>query len=330
MSRWSNYLQSKRRNMKIFELTMLFIGAIIGAGFATGAEIVTFFNKFALPVWLIAVLVGVTMFCVMSVSILLAKTNSQPQTTFIGYLFITLYFVFFVAMTAAVTQVAGVFVSLLALVFSGLVVKFGFHKMTRINTFIVICIIIVLFGVCLPHVLLPPRTATNWHDLPGGMLWAFLYAGLNCFMFPELIAAAVPQHQKRTLYLASLLAAAIIAFFVYMILTAIKFTGTQNAVMPLLATSNHPVTFVVILLAILTSQYSSLFAIVQKAQTLTLGKKVSTDFIIIIFTILAFICSFLGFEKILNIGYPLVGAFICAFLCFSLLVYLRTRQPARH
>lgn len=315
--------------MKVFELTMLFLGAIIGAGFATGAEIVTFFNQFSLPVWLIAMLVGLTMFGVMTVSIVLNKTNYPPRNNLISYVFIGLYFIFFTAMTAAVTQIAGVFVGLLSLVFAGLIVEFGFHKMTRVNTFIVICIVIVLFGICLPYVVRPPQMDTHWPDLPRGILWAWLYAGLNCFMFPELVAAATPQHKPRTLYLASLLAAVIIAGFVYLILTAIKFTQTADAVMPLLAASPHPVTFVVILLAILTSQYSSLFAIVQKAQTTKLGTQIVPSVLIIFFATLAFIGSFLGFAQILNLGYPLVGAFICAFLGFSLLAYLCSRLRAR-
>lgn len=311
--------------MKVFELTMLFLGAIIGAGFATGAEIVTFFNRLSLPVWLIALLVGLTMFGVMVVCIALNKTNYPPRNNFISYIFIGLYFIFFTAMTAAITQIAGVFVSLLSLIFAGLIVKFGFHKMTRVNTFIVICIVIVLFGICLPHVIIPLKMDTNWQDLPRGIWWAWLYAGLNCLMFPELVAAAAPQHKKRTLYLASLLAAVIIAWFVYLILTAVKFTQTADAIMPLLAASPHPVTFVVILLAILTSQYSSLFAIVQKFQTTKLGTKIAPGGLIIIFAVAAFIGSFLGFTQILNLGYPLVGAFICVFWGFSWLAYLCSR-----
>lgn len=313
--------------MKVFELTMLFIGSIIGAGFATGAEIVTFFDKFALPVWVIALLVGMAMFSIIALSIRLGENSAQPRSALAG-IFIILYFVFFVAMTAAVTQLAGVFVSLIALLISGLIVMFSFNKMTRINTFIVIAIIIVLFGICLPHVVMPITTPTNPHHLPGAVVWAFLYAGLNCFMFPELVTAAAPQQKKSTLYLAGLIASVIIAAFVYLILTAIRFTDTQTAVMPLLKISPHPTTFVVILLAILTSQYSSLFAIIQKTQTLPRKHQFTKGHLVLFFATAGFISSFLGFEKILDWGYPLIGAFICGFLFFSWLLYHRPRRSA--
>ena len=308
---------------------MLFIGTIIGAGFATGAEIVTFFGALPLPLWLIALLVGIAMFALIALSIFLYHPAPSRRHKPLDCTFMILYFVMFTAMTAGVTQLAGACGSLLSLAVSGLVVYFGFEKMARFNTLVVISIVIVLFGICFRCLFIPVTPTINYHHLPRGMLWAILYAGLNCMMLPELIAAAAPRYNKRTLLIAGLVTAVIIAVFVYMILQTITVTATADAPLPLLASSHHPATFVVVLLAMLTSQYTALFAIVQKINAVIPQAQKKTRTALFGSCGLAFIASFCGFNQILQWGYPLIGAFISCFLLFSYLLTWWRRRVSR-
>ncbi len=319
--------------MGVLTMTMLFIGTIIGAGFATGAEIVTFFGGLGLPLWLIALLVGVAMFALIALSIHCGYTGTHRQHPLLNYAFIGLYFIMFTAMTAGVTQLAGVGGSLLSLIVAGMVVCFGFERLTRFNTLVVISIIIVLFGVCFRSLVIPLDPITTYHAIPQGILWATLYAGLNCMMLPELVAAAAPRYRKRTLYTAGLVTAVIIAVLVYLILKTIVITDTADAALPLLACSHHPATFIVILLAMLTSQYAALFAIVQKVQIALPKTKQKTRTVLLGISGLAFIASFCGFNHIVQWGYPLIGVLVSCFLFFSwLLAWWRRvfRQPVRH
>ena len=63
--------------MKIFEITLLFLGSVIGAGFATGAEIITFFGELRLPTWIIAIVIGLTMFAIITLEVLLNYPNKN-------------------------------------------------------------------------------------------------------------------------------------------------------------------------------------------------------------------------------------------------------------
>ena len=308
---------------------MLFIGTIIGAGFATGAEIVTFFGALQLPLWLIALLVGASMFALIALCIVLYHPAPRQRQKPIESTFLALCFILFTAMTAGVTQLAGVAGSLLSLAVSGLVVYFGFEKMARFNTLVVISIVIVLFGICFRCLFIPVSPTINYHHLPRGWLWAMLYAGLNCMMLPELIAAAAPRHNKRTLLIAGLITAIIIATFVYMILRTIAVTATADAPLPLLASSQHPATFVVVLLAMLTSQYTALFAITQKINIVMPQAQKKTRTVLVSSCGLAFVASLFGFNRILQWGYPIIGAFISCFLFFSWLLACWRQRASR-
>lgn len=314
--------------MKTIEITMLFLGSVIGAGFATGAEIITFFGKINLPNWCIAIVVGLTMFVVIGLQILLnypQKTQS-PKTnntkgwqSKIGDVFLILiYFILFTAMTAGIMSITNISVTIISLIISICIVLFGFNQLSRLNTYIVITIIALIISLALPH--LQTNTTIphyNWQHLPANMLWGFLYAGLNCFIFPDLIKASAQHHQRKTLVWAGALTAFIITCLVGFILTTIKNTNSQTAAIPLLTASPNYVSIIVILLAILTSQYTALFAIIQRLDKIVPNKKPRPFTRIVGICVLTFLCSFLGFNQIINFAYPIIGAITCVFLLFS-------------
>jgi uncharacterized membrane protein YkvI len=283
--------------MKTINIALLFVGSIIGAGFATGAEIVTFFGSSGLPTIIIAFLVFLSLFGFISSIIFLGRPFPR--------IFNILYFILFVAMTAGVIQIAGVFAGIVSLVISIVIVLIGFDKMSVFNTIIVMAIIVILIFTCVGYIGKSYPIKEN-HNI---LLNIFLYGGLNCCMFSQIIAEAKQKMKNKSLYVAAGLASVIIAIFVFLILNAIRTTETESHIMPLLAISNNGITFIVILLAMLTSQYSALFTICPK--------KKNKDLISV--CIMAFICSFLGFEHLVSVGYHIIGIFICSFLFFSLL-----------
>ena len=324
--------------MGIFEITLLFLGSVIGAGFATGAEIVTFFGNLHLPVWSIAALVGCTMFAIITLEIYLnyprtkpCTNNQQPTTTqpaehrhktgkILDIVFIMIYLTLFTTMTAGITQITNIGVCIVTLIISTCIVLFGFQNLSRLNFYIVLIIIVLIITTAIPHLLSTTTPVIhNWGNLPTGIIWAFLYAGLNCFMFPELITAAAQRYQRRTLILSGIITACLVTILVGLILTTIQVTGTQNAAIPLLAAAPNPTTMTVILLAVLTSQYAALFAILQRTQKLLPATKNRPLSSTVGICLCAFIGSFCGFNHIINFAYPLIGVFTCVYLLFSCL-----------
>lgn len=276
----------------------------------------TFFGQLALPTWLIALLVGSAMLVVIILTIHLQFMATTPPNKIWSMILISLYWIIFTTMTAGITQIAGSFISVITLILSGVIVLFGLDKLQRLNNIIVLTIIIMLVVICLPHQTATPTT-TFYTQIPAGLGWAFLYAGLNCLTFSELVKAAAQHCSRRTLYGAGVITASLITALVFLILTAIRQTGTQNAAMPLLAIANHPLTMVLIILAILTSQYAALFAMVQKTTNLTKRSIFNPQTWVILYGATAFAGSFFGFSQILNIGYRIIGAVICFSLLFS-------------
>ncbi len=341
--------------MAMLEITLLFLGSVIGAGFATGAEIVAFFGNLHLPVWCIAVMVGLTMFAVIVLEIYLnyPRTKSaihsiqfQPltnqhlspkhrpwSTKILDVVFIVIYIVLFTAMTAGITQITNVGTCIISLIISVCIVLFGFNSLSRLNFYIVLIIIALIITTALPHLLHNTSIITtnyHWNNFPKGVFWALLYAGLNCFMFPELIKASAQRHQRRTLLWAGAITALLVTILVGLILTTIQQADTATAPIPLLAAAPNAITMIVILLAVLTSQYAALFAILQRCQRLLPITKKRPLCSAVGICICAFIGSFCGFNHIVNFAYPLIGAFTCVCLLFSWLISLRVQKPVHH
>jgi len=320
--------------MKIIEITLLFLGSIIGAGFATGAEIITFFGNISLPVWCISIIVGLAMFSIILLEILLYYPK-QTETKVIKYKkkqtwlriinisTVIIYFILFTAMTAGVTSITNYFVTIISLVCSAFIVLFGFDKLSHLNTYIVFLIIILITSTALPYLNRNIIENLSYTSFPRGIFWGVLYAGLNCFMFPELIKAASKFNKRSTLIWSSFFTSVIVTILVGLILTTIKTCQTTYATIPLLAAVPKPITIIIILLAILTSQYTALFAIVQRCERFASKTKCRPPLIIAGICLCAFIFSFFGFTQIISFAYPLIGAITCVFLLIS---WLKTLQ----
>jgi uncharacterized membrane protein YkvI len=342
--------------LRAAEIALLIIGTVIGAGFATGAEIIVFFGNIPLSPPLLAALIFISLFSLISIIIYLAPAAHNKYRNMLSA---ALYFVLLTAMTAGVAEIAGRTVCIVSSLLSAAIVIFGFDKMTKFNSFIIIAIIVLLPTVCLRFLGQPTGGyAIEFPALSRGMFSAFVYGGLNCCMLDKIIDASMEKTTKKQLYISALLSSFVISLFAYLILNAIAAAGTQKAAVPLLSVSNNPITFTVILLAILSSQYSALFATVsaatarragitttgatgQKAGVITGGDKTGAatnggrgatknrKAVVAAAAFLSFICSFLGFSKLVGIFYPITGVIIFLFLISSMLVSLlfRPKQP---
>ena len=328
--------------MATLEITLLFLGSIIGAGFATGAEIVTFFGHLQLPVWWLATIVGVFLFIIISLEIFLVypnfKTSNYQQANNnilkiqnsvkatksaknLDIVFVMIYQILFTAMTAGIIQIANIWACLISLILSIYIALFGFKLLSRFNSYIVALIIILIVSTAIPHLHPELHPQFDNNQIPASAFQAIIYAGLNCFMFPELITATAQDHTRKTLLHASAITALFVTILIYLILSIITATNTQNAPIPLLAAAPTPITTIVILLAILTSQYTALFAIMHRIQKLVPNTTKKPLTVAILICCLALIGSFCGFNQIIKFGYPL----ICAFTCFYLLISFLTK-----
>ncbi|MCQ2382094.1 MAG: hypothetical protein MJ054_02205 [Clostridia bacterium] len=265
--------------MAVFEITTLFLGSIIGAGFATGAEIITFFGNKSLPTWLIAIIAGLNMFIIISAEIFLHQPTKQNKNAChnpieskpLYVVFVMIYLILFTAMTAGISQITNPLITLISLLLSIIFTLSGIQKMSHFNFYIVLIIIILLTTTALPHLPQIANTPLNTikpHNITATVFWSLLYAGLNCFTFPELIQASAGNHKRKTIFFAGIITSCFISLLIFLILTTITSTHSETAPIPLLNSSPNHITFIVILLSVLTSQYTTLFAITQRTHVL--------------------------------------------------------------
>lgn len=330
--------------MATLEITLLFLGSIIGAGFATGAEIVTFFGNTNLPTWCIAIIIGLSIFLIITSEIFLFYRTSPSverskfqcssnATKFLYIVFVMIYLILYTAMTAGVRQITNNAFCIISLVISIYITLHGVQKLSRINIYFVLIIATLIVTTTLPHLqdtTTALTTPIHTNSIIKLLKQGIIYAGLNCFIFPELIIKTANKYSKKSFIKAGFLTACTVSILVFLILTTIQATHTQTAPIPLLAAANHHTTLIIILLAILTSQYTTLFAIIQRLNNtfpITNKKPLLTA---VITCVIAYIISLTGFNQIIQFGYPLIGIFTCFYLLISFLMkfwqFLQFRQ----
>ena len=295
-------------------LGFLIISSVIGAGFATGAELVAFFGARNISPLMASFSVSVFILLLSALILWIEKSKKDDKTPIY---FRVIYFIFFCAMTAGIFELAGWFGAALSLVLCISIVLFGFDKVVLINKYLIFFILAVLFTVDL----------TNMGEVPSidisspltAFSWALLYAGMNVCLLGTLFKTALKKYSARKIFVSCSLAAKIIGSLVFLTLSAIYSNEAQGHAMPVLALSNNFITYTAIFLSIFTSQVISLF-------NLSVGKeKTPRVSHLALFCALGFFSIFIGFNHIVGIFYPAVGMFMIFYVICCLIL-----QIARH
>ncbi|MCL2756035.1 MAG: hypothetical protein FWE45_03230 [Firmicutes bacterium] len=300
-------------------LTFLIISSIIGAGFATGAELVSFFGNTGLPPFLIAILVGLFLLLNILLIYVLDKRGFKPN----AMIFIPIYFVFFIAMTAGISQIAGVTTAIASLAFAILIIIFGFDKLIWVNKWLMFFVLGIILWVTIPNITATQMTHIN---LPRAALAAIIYSGMNsCMLFP-IFTKARTKFSTRTIKISIFASVTVIALFIFVIMSSIQ--GSMDA-MPLLGLSSSFFVVATIFLSIFTSQVISLFNISESTKELkwpfTENEKTKLVTKLIVFSLIAFVISLFGFSTIIAYAYPAVGAFMTVYVITSFVLYRKKK-----
>jgi len=286
------------------EIVLIIISAVIGAGFATGAELLSFFGSTGLSPFVTAVLVGVFSMILMTIMVYAKRKDSKITNVF----FMTTYVLIFAVMSTGVRHLAGLSTMLVALVLCVLTVMWGFKSVTIVNKYLMFFVLGILLFTCLHALVLDPNQSTQttsptrgiWH----GIWRALIYSGLNCLMLEKTYEAIKKQHSRRFIIISSAIATAIICVMVFLILTTLNYTGVKSD-MPIVTLSDTVITRMAVLFCILTSMMICLYNIVSKNQSQTKQSTVLLKSALV--CLIAFCASFFGFKDILGFIYPLIG-----------------------
>lgn len=313
---------------KVIGMTMLFIGTLIGAGFASGRELVQFFGGFNIASALFICFAGLIFYLVCMLFLrtgsLLRARGDAPSALFgrAGIFFDLIinlnYFIVIAAMLSGVDAALGLrlpIASLICAVLTIIVVLTGINGIVRFSVYLVPAIIVFILIISIVNIgdLGPSEDV----DISHLFVSAISYASMNM-----LLAFGVLSEVELTSKHARIgSAAGTFAIVVLMILLCYAMTssGALNAIMPVLFISKHPavrvLAIIILLLAIFSTLISAAYPVARWGERLTGKKKISA----IAAVACGYLLSLIGFDKIVGFFYPITGIIGLILICAAIL-----------
>lgn len=339
----------------IFTFIMAVVGAIIGAGFVSGKEVVSFFGSWGYFSLFLIALVGVLFFFCFYIFSKLGK-NLRPKSisdltsamfgkagVFVDFAFILSSFITLSSMIAGSDSIGQImfgagynfcYISILTVMIVVIVVSVGLKFIYKITDAILPVMLVLILIVSLTFLFGTSRQMVSADNTSGSafsaLIYFVLYVFMNTFSNIFIIAKTSQYMSKKQIGLACGISAGILAFLVGLILITIMHGGNEIFVsdMPMLAVANGTnktfgmIYAIVLWLAIFTTICVVAYTIVE-----WLFQYISNKFICSVITLsLGFVFSRFGFSTIVDIFYPIEGIFGGIFIVYSVVYYFKTKK----
>ena len=328
---------SKSVNLNVLNVALMFVGAIMGAGFASGREIWQFFGVFGEKGIVGALLVGILFIFLGTMTAYIARKldtnemgriivpgNNRAVTNAVSWFMAIILFTVLINMTAAcgamVNQLFGINPMIGGVLIAVLVVATvlgEFHRISKVFKFVmpvlfaavVIISIAVIFSVektaVDPENLKPSPIAGNW------ILAACLYISYNILaMIPIVATSSVNAKSEKTALIGSGLGGIFLGVLALVIVKALQsdMSFAQDADMPMLAYSMRVnsavgITYAVILFAaIYSSATSNFYGFTTKIKDGPFKNR-----LVICAAATAFVLGLVGFKNVVAYMFPIEG-----------------------
>ncbi len=295
------------------------IGAIIGAGFITGAEIFEFFSgSFLLPsCFFLFVVLSFFIWAMLYAGSLhnsrdmlnmcvLGRYSKMFSAFILFFSFVTL-----TGMCAGLDAVMGALLgidckipslSVVGIVVSFFVCRKGIYGIEIFNLILVPTMLIVIAFACICN------APVQFHYGGSSKVFSILiYASMNCFLSSTLIVDAGIGGERKSFLPAAIISSIIVSVFVFLIMRKISATDGVDVNLPLLSSISANKLFYVIfsvisifgIITTLVSSYYTLYTEIKKSplkRTLNIGLGA-----------LSILFSRVGFYSIVKFAYPVMG-----------------------
>lgn len=310
---------------------MLIVGTVIGAGFASGAEIVSFFGKVGISP-LCAVICGIAVFgCCVLFLYLGAKNKPKDvgelNVKIAGKLHIVCDVFLLVnalivtaGMLAAFNSIGDTifdFFPVYALAFglvAVVIVSKGIGGVIKVNAVALPVVIVTMLIVCCLSLNHASLDCDFFRFKP---LTGLIYVSMNMILACSALTS-VHTLSKKEIIVSSALAALVVTALMTCIILALNSTGDFYTALPTLdmAKNISPILFGLMLAAMSVSVFTTLLTsmncLTDYAQGVIKNRKIAALAVLIVGLFLAN----LGFEKVVTLLYPVIG---CAGLFYILL-----------
>ncbi len=328
----------------ILSSTFTIIGTVIGAGFISGRELISFFgSSFFLPsVYLTLILFSLSFYFVLKSGEEFGGYNSLNERVFGRYKDFTKWVMLICSFIVVAGMIAGIdslfyqtlnvpksipVFSLFTLIFCVLVVRKGVDGISKINLFLVPVVIIFIVLVLLKKQSFEYKF-TQSNNIILLFLNPFSYVGLNVYLSAPVLCDLGSKKNTNKI-IPAITASLLLGISITLILASIYYEGANaiNSDMPLLyiiAGNSKIVTIiftVISLLGIITTLLSSLYPLYQTAQK-SKHNKLTTVLILSG----AFLLSRIGLKGIVGYIYPLIGVFGIIYIIITTIYLLRNKR----
>lgn len=330
-----------RKKISTFKIAATYIGTIVGAGFATGQEMMQFFAPFGIyGLWGIAL--ATVLFIVFGYIIInlgfqvhahshldiLEQTNGKLLRFVMDIIISFFLFGALTAMFAGTGALAaqqfglpGIWGNLLMAVITAFTVFTGIEGVINSISFIVPFLLVVVFGICLFTIFTtPPDMASGAGIEKSGFInnWVFsaiLYISYNTVISVAVIGPLGAQAKDKKAILAGSilgglglgLGSALMFLALFGNIGALKDIEVPMAHVAERISNWVQIAFAIILVAeVYTTAVGSLYGFTARLQN-TKKPIFNGKGTIIVTTILAFLASLFGFSNLVKYLYPIVG-----------------------
>ena len=330
-------MAERQKHIGTFAAAMTIVGAMIGAGFASWQEIWTFFGFagwisifFVVPLFLLLLLTIIVALKTQAESFFdLGKFCFGKYAILAELVFAFCCFCLLSGMIAGLRTLCEFFTPLFLISFCmiGIMLFFGFDGIVKINTWLLPFLIVFLCTISIFTIIDGSATAQafsafNVFKLSGNCV---LYVCMNTLLSLPVILQLGKSCRKKTL--AAVVACSLICILFALAVFALIFSCEPKNEMPILEICFNKsyalgiVCIVFLVIATLTTIFSCGLELVNFAQ-----KRIKNRAFCVIFVLfVASLFSLLGFEKIVECVYPILGAlgFILFLIALASLVKKR-------
>ncbi len=299
---------------------MLIVGTIIGAGFATGKEIVAFFGTDISP--LIAPIVGLGIFGLCYLFCTIGRTikgsdfgevsrKMLGRTYAIADIFLLLNSL--IVLSGMLSGMDSLFsplfpiapaYSIISGILCALIVIKGLKGLLGGNSVIVPFIILFIVLICCFNIGDATAHPLKLISIPA----AIIYVCMNIMLASTVLVTV--DEKPKTVFWASLIAATIITALTLLIILALNGSGETSSDMPLVAiASKSKLLYYASIAAVATSVFTTMMTAMNGLSSFIVDLTGSTTFSVIISLIAGLIVSNLGFSSVVSYLYPVIGVF---------------------
>jgi len=323
-------------------MAMLLVGTIIGAGFASGKEILSFFGD-NIPFY-IAPLSGLLIFGCSVLFLALSKrikaeSLSAANSKIMGRAHVAadifLLFNSLVVLSGMLAAMDSLFSMVLPIVpaysiISGilcaLIVAKGIKGLLGGNMILVPVLIVLIVIICCFSIGTPQFLYSFRWFYPSAVI---VYVSMN-MMLAGTVYMTIKDLSLRQIIMSSVLAALVIAAIMSLIIFALNTTGIKTD-MPLMqiALNKNKTLFYVALAAIAACIFTSMMVAMSGLTQWLKGLIGDTKYSVILVLLAGLIFSNLGFENVVSFLYPVIGVLGAVYIGICLVYFAKIRRRER-